>query len=233
MGVASVDAAGGTLTLSNGTVVRVTAATTMDPEGDLLTLESAAAAVAGGSPVRAEGRRRGRIVRFTGGDRGEQPQDRSRRLTDSRPDAPEVATQPPPARHLFKLGMRSSRTETWVTYEPVHFPGRDLRHRAPQDAERMGPLHRRRPGLPPGAAGPHAAGAHGPPVRLRGHLDAAHARHRHRSAAAAGARGPSRFPGALRRRVRPPSGAAAGDARRVVRGRRPGSSMCPDPGRGC
>jgi hypothetical protein len=36
--------------------VRVTAATTMDPEGDLLTLESAAAAVAGGSPVRAEGR---------------------------------------------------------------------------------------------------------------------------------------------------------------------------------
>ena len=56
MGVASVDAAGGTLTLSNGTVVRVTAATTMDPEGDLLTLESAAAAVAGGSPVRAEGR---------------------------------------------------------------------------------------------------------------------------------------------------------------------------------
>lgn len=56
MGVGSVDAAGGTLTLSNGTVVRVTAATAISPEGDLLTLESAAAAVAEGRPVRAEGR---------------------------------------------------------------------------------------------------------------------------------------------------------------------------------
>ncbi|HEU4952981.1 MAG TPA: hypothetical protein VFT28_00320, partial [Gemmatimonadales bacterium] len=56
MGVAAADAAGGTLTLSNGTVVRVTAATTIDPEGDLLTLEAAAAAVAGASAVRAEGR---------------------------------------------------------------------------------------------------------------------------------------------------------------------------------
>ena len=56
MGVASVDAAAGTLTLSNGTVVRVTAATAISPEGDLLTLESAAAAVGQGRPVRAEGR---------------------------------------------------------------------------------------------------------------------------------------------------------------------------------
>jgi hypothetical protein len=56
MGVASVDAAGGTLTLSNGTVVRVTAATAISPEGDLLTLASAATAVAEGRPVRAEGR---------------------------------------------------------------------------------------------------------------------------------------------------------------------------------
>ena len=56
MGVASADAGAGTLTLSNGTVVRVTAATAISPEGDLLTLESAATAVAGGRPVRAEGR---------------------------------------------------------------------------------------------------------------------------------------------------------------------------------
>lgn len=56
MGVASVDAAAGTLTLSNETVVRVTAATAISPEGDLLTLESAAAAVIQGRPVRAEGR---------------------------------------------------------------------------------------------------------------------------------------------------------------------------------
>jgi hypothetical protein len=56
MGVAAVDVAAGTLTLSSGTVVRVTAATAISPEGDLMTLESTAAAVAGGRPVRAEGR---------------------------------------------------------------------------------------------------------------------------------------------------------------------------------
>ena len=56
MGVAAVDAAAGTLTLSNETVVRVTAATAISPEGDLITLESTAAAVAEGRPVRAEGR---------------------------------------------------------------------------------------------------------------------------------------------------------------------------------
>jgi hypothetical protein len=56
MGVTAVDAAAGTLTLSNGTVVRVTAGTAISAEGDLLTLESTAAAVAQGRPVRAEGR---------------------------------------------------------------------------------------------------------------------------------------------------------------------------------
>jgi hypothetical protein len=56
MGVAAVDAAGATLTLSNGTVVRVTATTAISPDGDLLTLESTATAVAEGRPVRAEGR---------------------------------------------------------------------------------------------------------------------------------------------------------------------------------
>jgi len=56
MGVTSVDAGAGTLTLSNGTLVRVTAATAISPDGDLLTLESAAAAVTQGRPVRAEGR---------------------------------------------------------------------------------------------------------------------------------------------------------------------------------
>ena len=56
MGVTSVDAVAGTLTLSNGTLVRVTAGTAISPDGDLVTLESAAAAVAQGRPVRAEGR---------------------------------------------------------------------------------------------------------------------------------------------------------------------------------
>lgn len=56
MSVASVDVGGGTLTLSSGTIVRVTAATVISPQGDLFTLESAAGAVAGGRPVRAEGR---------------------------------------------------------------------------------------------------------------------------------------------------------------------------------
>jgi hypothetical protein len=56
MAVASVNDAAGTLTLSSGTVVRVTAATSISAEGDLFTLESTADAVAQGRPVRAEGR---------------------------------------------------------------------------------------------------------------------------------------------------------------------------------
>lgn len=56
MGVSSVDPAAGTLTLSNGTVIRVTGETAIDPEGDLLTVDATAAAVAQGRPVRAEGR---------------------------------------------------------------------------------------------------------------------------------------------------------------------------------
>jgi hypothetical protein len=56
MPVSAVDAVGGTLTLSNGTVVRVTPATTISAEGDLLTLEATANAVGQGRPVRAEGR---------------------------------------------------------------------------------------------------------------------------------------------------------------------------------
>ena len=55
MSVVSADAAAGTLTLSNGTIVRVTAGTTVSPRGDLLTLESTDAAVEQGRPVRAEG----------------------------------------------------------------------------------------------------------------------------------------------------------------------------------
>lgn len=58
MGVAAVDAAAGTLTLSNGTVVRVTARTAINLEGDLVTLESTAAAVSEGRPVRVEGQER-------------------------------------------------------------------------------------------------------------------------------------------------------------------------------
>jgi hypothetical protein len=56
MRVLSVDPGAGRLTLSNGTVVRVTATTVISPQGDLLTIESAAAAVEQGRPVRAEGR---------------------------------------------------------------------------------------------------------------------------------------------------------------------------------
>ena len=56
MGVASVDAAAGTLTLANGTVVRVTSSTAISTAGDLFTLEATANAVGAGQPVRAEGR---------------------------------------------------------------------------------------------------------------------------------------------------------------------------------
>lgn len=54
-GVIAVDEVAGTLTLTGGTVIEV-AGLTFDPEGDLFSLASAAAAVASGSPVRAEGR---------------------------------------------------------------------------------------------------------------------------------------------------------------------------------
>ena len=56
MSVSAADAAAGTITLSSGTLVRVTSATTISAEGDLFTLESVSAAVAAGRPVRAEGR---------------------------------------------------------------------------------------------------------------------------------------------------------------------------------
>lgn len=56
MEVTSVDAAAGTLTLANGTVVRVTSSTAISTAGDLLTLATTANAVAAGEPVRAEGR---------------------------------------------------------------------------------------------------------------------------------------------------------------------------------
>jgi hypothetical protein len=56
MSVSSVDPNAGTLTLSSGTVVRVTEATAISAEGDLTTLQAASDAVAQGRPVRAEGR---------------------------------------------------------------------------------------------------------------------------------------------------------------------------------
>ena len=56
MGVTAADAAAGTITLSSGTLVRITSATAISAEGDLFTIESVAAAVAAGRPVRAEGR---------------------------------------------------------------------------------------------------------------------------------------------------------------------------------
>ncbi len=56
MAVSSVDAGAGTLTLSSGTVVRVTETTAISTEGDLTTIQAAAGAVAEGRPVRAEGR---------------------------------------------------------------------------------------------------------------------------------------------------------------------------------
>ena len=55
MAVSAVDASAATLTLSSGTVIRVTPATVISAEGDLFTLESMASAVAQGRPVRAEG----------------------------------------------------------------------------------------------------------------------------------------------------------------------------------
>jgi hypothetical protein len=56
MGVTGVDVAGGTLVLSNGTRVLVTAETAISAEGDLFTLAATADAVTLGRPVRAEGR---------------------------------------------------------------------------------------------------------------------------------------------------------------------------------
>lgn len=55
MAVSAVDAAAATLTLSSGTLIRVTPATVISPLGDLFTLESMAGAVGQGRPVRAEG----------------------------------------------------------------------------------------------------------------------------------------------------------------------------------
>ncbi len=54
-GVVAVDPAGGSFTLSGGTVIRVSGATVFDPDGDLFSLDAMAAAVSGNRPVRAEG----------------------------------------------------------------------------------------------------------------------------------------------------------------------------------
>ena len=54
--VSAVDGAAGTITLASGTILRVGSSTTFDPTGDLFTLETTAAAVTAGRPVRAQGR---------------------------------------------------------------------------------------------------------------------------------------------------------------------------------
>jgi hypothetical protein len=54
--VTMVDVAAGAVTLAGGRVVLVTGATVIENDGDLLTLQAAADAVAAGRPVRAEGR---------------------------------------------------------------------------------------------------------------------------------------------------------------------------------
>jgi hypothetical protein len=54
--VTAVDVQAGLVTLAGGVVVTLTDATVIDAEGDLLTLQAAADAVAAGQPVRAEGR---------------------------------------------------------------------------------------------------------------------------------------------------------------------------------
>ncbi len=53
--IASVDVPGSTFTLSDGTIVTITVDTTIDPEGDLLTIQTVADAVEAGGDVRAEG----------------------------------------------------------------------------------------------------------------------------------------------------------------------------------
>jgi hypothetical protein len=53
--VTSVNVSGGTMTLSDGTVVTVTAGTIFDPDGDLVTLSAASVAVGSGKVVRVEG----------------------------------------------------------------------------------------------------------------------------------------------------------------------------------
>lgn len=54
-GVASVDTGAGSFTLDGGAEVRMTEDTNIEADGDLLSLEAVADAVAGGRPVRAEG----------------------------------------------------------------------------------------------------------------------------------------------------------------------------------
>lgn len=53
--IASVDVSGSTFTLADGTIVTITGDTTIDPEGDLLTIQAVADAVEAGEDVRAEG----------------------------------------------------------------------------------------------------------------------------------------------------------------------------------
>jgi hypothetical protein len=53
--VTSVNVSGGTMTLSDGTIVRVGSGTTFDQDGDLFTLSAVSTAVLSGSPVRVEG----------------------------------------------------------------------------------------------------------------------------------------------------------------------------------
>lgn len=53
--VISADVAGNTFTLADGTIVSMTAETTIDPEGDLFTLQDVADAITSGEDVRAEG----------------------------------------------------------------------------------------------------------------------------------------------------------------------------------
>ena len=53
--VTSVNVSGGRMTLSDGTIVQVSAGTVFDPDGDVLTLNAASLAVLSGSVVRVEG----------------------------------------------------------------------------------------------------------------------------------------------------------------------------------
>src|SRR4026209_1160165 len=63
-------------------------------------------------------------------------------------------------------------------YVTLRIPDRDLPHRTAEDTECLVTGARRAHDVPPGAAGAHAARAHGASVRQRGHVYAHEARHR-------------------------------------------------------
>ena len=98
-------------------------------------------------------------------------------------------------------------------------PRRHLRERAPQDAERLEHVRRRRsarPSAPPARPRPHAGGAHGSPVHERGQVVRHHVRDRRWRPAGPRPRDPARLHPTLRRGFREAARRPPPDGRGVV-----------------